>query len=73
MNKYWKIEPYHNNEADFCVMPANNDTQHHSALEYATKRLEDEWDAAEVGQKITVSMELREGEMPETIFGDDNE
>jgi len=62
---YWKIEPYHTNEADFCVLPAEDDLDHQIALDYAKERLEEVWDQLGPGEKATVNIELCEGDMPE--------
>lgn len=64
---YWRISPYHDlSEADECVMPADTEANHRSALEYAQKRLEAGWDATAHGKRtVTVTMELCDGDMPE--------
>jgi hypothetical protein len=59
---FWIISPYHNNDFDEAIFPADTDEHHHIALGYAKGRLEALWDQAEVGKKITVTMELREGD-----------
>lgn len=56
--RYWKIEPYENNDADYCVMSANTDEEHEAALCYAQDRLEGQWDGVEIGQKVSVTMKL---------------
>jgi len=59
---YWEIEPYHNNQADSCIMPAETDADHHAAFEYAKARLEEIWEEAEIGKENDpVKMNLREG------------
>jgi len=55
---HWEIEPYHNNEADICEMPADNPDDHRKALEYAQKRLEELWDLSDIGEEIIVKMTL---------------
>ena len=65
---FWKIEPYNNHDADYCVMPANTETDHRSALEYAQARIEAGWDQIKEGQKTTVTIELCTGELPDNCF-----
>ena len=63
---YWEIAPYHNSNADSCVLPGDTEEQHRAALEYAQERLESLWDslAHEEGPK-TVTIELHKGPMPD--------
>ena len=62
---YWKIEPYHSNDADFCIMPADTEEDRQGALQYAQDQIEAVWDQLKPGQKGTVTIELCEGEVPE--------
>jgi len=62
---YWEIMPYHNNNADVCVMPANSEEDHRRALEYAMERLEMAWDGLNLGQTAMVTISLRFGDMPD--------
>jgi len=55
---HWEIEPYHNNEADICILPAKTDDDHHRALKYAQEILEGLWDGMEVGQEASVKIRL---------------
>ena len=55
---HWEIEPYHDNEADICEMPAKTEDDHREALEYAKDRLEELWDDLEIGQEATVKIRL---------------
>ena len=64
---YWEITPHHTNDFDCAILPSRNEDDDRAALAYAQERLEALWDATAYGQKkITVTMELCEGEMPET-------
>ena len=63
---YWKITPYHNHDADYCVMPGDSENEHKDALSYAQYRLEEAWDQLKPGTSATVTIECCEGEMPET-------
>ena len=65
--KYWMIEPYSNNDFDYCVMPADTEEQHRKALEYAIERLEAAWDSLEVGEKATVTLELKDDNNEEIV------
>lgn len=65
--KYWKITPYHDSEADDCIMLADTEGHHRTALQYAIDRLESGWDGLEVGEKVTVTMELCEDENEEIL------
>ena len=63
---YYEITPHENNDYDTTVMPADTEEDHHKALAYAQDRLESLWDSMAWGvKKITVTMELKEGEIPE--------
>ena len=63
---YWKITPYHNNDADFCIMPGNNNGEHREVLKYAYNRLEGIWDQAVAGNPaVSVTLELLSGPCPE--------
>jgi len=68
---YWKIEPYHTRDADYCVMPAETEKDNRAALIYAQDRIEDLWDQLNQGQKATVIIELCEGDMPYCDSDDD--
>lgn len=62
---HWKITPYHNHDADFCVMPGDTNDEHRAALYYAQERLETEWDQLKPGQSATITIACCDGEMPE--------
>lgn len=62
---YWKIEPYETRDADYCVMAAETEDDHRAALDYAYKRLEDQWDQLRPGEEAMVTIRLCEGEVPE--------
>lgn len=62
---YWRIEPYETNEYDACLMPADTESDHIRALEYAQDRLEEIWDQMTPGKSGHVTIELCEGEIPE--------
>jgi len=62
---YWKVTPYHNHDADFCVMPGETRLDHRNAFDYAHDRLEAGWDQLKPGQSTTVIIECCDGEMPE--------
>lgn len=67
---YWRIEPYHTNEADYCVLPADTEKHHRTALnKYAIDRLEDLWDQTATGKLETLTIELCKGEMSEEMVG----
>jgi hypothetical protein len=52
---HWEISPYPDlREADYRVMPAETDADHHAALDYAKERLESLWDGADLDETITV-------------------
>lgn len=68
---YWKIEPYNNGDADYCVMPAESEEDHRAALEYAQARIEDGWDQLKSGKKAVVTIELCDGDMPECDYDPD--
>ncbi len=59
---YWKITPYHNHDADYCVMPGNTENEHWAALDYAHERLESGWDQLKPGQLATITIECCDGE-----------
>jgi hypothetical protein len=66
---YWKITPYHNRDADFCVMPGDTEEDHRAALEYAQDRLEVEWDEAKPGKEPTpVTIQLCRGNYREDLL-----
>ena len=62
---YWKITPHQDSDYDYCVMPAETEGDHQSALKYAQDRLEEAWDSTshEDGPK-SVTVEICEGEIP---------
>ena len=62
---YWEITPFETREFDSCVMPAENESDHRAAFEYAQARLEDLWDQAKPDVTATVTITQRSGEMPE--------
>ena len=62
---YWRITPYANNDADYCVLPARTEADHRAALEYAKDRLEAGWDDLEPGGVFTVTIELCLSELPD--------
>ena len=65
---YWKIEPHESIDADYCLMPASSNSDHHAALRYAQDRLEEGWDEMAnmpFGTPVTVTIELLEGEIPD--------
>lgn len=62
---YWEITPYHCNDADSCVMPAETEADHRKAFEYARERLEMGWDGLKPGETATVTISLLDGDMPE--------
>lgn len=67
---YWQITPYHTNDADYWVGPAETEADHRAALEYAQARLEQAWDQLEPGMLASVTIERCIGEMPSTDFDD---
>lgn len=70
---YYEITPHENNDYDTTVMPADSEADHHAALAYAQDRLESLWDSMAWGvKKITVTMELIDGEIPEEIEAHDD-
>lgn len=67
---YWKIEPYHNTDADYYVMEADTEDDHREALKYAQERLESQWDQCVEGEgPRSVSIELCAGD----FYGEDEE
>lgn len=66
---YWEITPYHNNDTDSCVLPAETEKDHRAALEYAQDRLEQLWDesANDIDTEINVSMKLCDGNIEDAI------
>ena len=62
---YWQITPYHTNDADYCVMRAETESNNKAALEYAQARLESAWDQLQPGMQASVTIELCNGDMPE--------
>ena len=67
---YWKITPYHNEDADFCVLPAETEEDNREALKYAQERIEEGWDATAHGSfTVIVKMELCVGPIPTMLFG----
>ena len=62
---YWQIEPYHTNDADYCVMRAETEADNQAALKYAQDRLEAAWDRLEPGMLASVTIELCKGDMPQ--------
>lgn len=62
---YWEIRPYHNNDADSCVLPAETQADHKAALEYAQARLEEAWDQLQPGMMASVTIERCQGDMPQ--------
>jgi hypothetical protein len=69
---YWKITPYHNSDADICIMPGDTEEEHREALDYAKERLEESWDILIPGKSATVVIECCEGEMPEGEIPDED-
>ena len=61
---YWKVSPYHTNDADHCVLPAETEADHSAALEYAQARLEEARDKSKPGIPASVTIELCMGDMP---------
>ena len=61
---YWKITPYHNADADECLLPGNDELDARAALRYAQARLEEGWDQLTAGEKATVTIEYCNGAMP---------
>lgn len=61
---YWQIEPYHTDEADYCVMRAETEADNKMALEYAQARLEAAWGQLQPGMLASVTIELCKGNMP---------
>lgn len=58
--KCWKISPYHNSEADFCIIRAETEKDHQEALQYAKNRLEELWDESAFWDNEDVDQEDRE-------------
>lgn len=57
--KCWQIEPYHDNQADFCIVPIRGEESHHKALEYAKQRLEEQWDATAHDETIEPKVTMK--------------
>ena len=68
---YWQIKPYHTSDADYWVGPAETESDHRVALEYAKARLEQAWDELDPGMLASVTIECCIGEMPTGV--DDGE
>ncbi len=60
MKIVWVISPHDDTSYDFIQMPAEGPTDHRAALEYAKNMLEILWDDCEIGDKVEVTMELKE-------------
>ena len=70
---HWKIAPFENKDANYCLLPADTETDHHYALEYAQDRLEQGWDELAFepfGTQCTVTIELCYGKIPDKEKGD---
>lgn len=61
---YWQITPYHNNDADYCVMQAESEADNQAALAYAQERLECAGDQLTPGMLASVTIELCNGDAP---------
>ena len=57
--KCWQITPYHNNQADFCIIPIWGEQSHREALDYATARLEEQWDSTAHDETIVSKVEMK--------------
>ena len=65
---YWEITPHESDEFDYCVMPAETETDHRAALEYAQARLEQLWDSTAwegSPKKVSVTIEIKKEPMPD--------
>ena len=60
---YWKITPYHTNNEDYWVGPAQTEADHRAALGYAQARLKQAWDQLKPGMLASVTIELCNGRM----------
>lgn len=67
---YWKISPHHG-DGDYALIPADCESDHRKALEYACDRLEQLWDNIDDDEPVSVTIELCSGEMPELDLEDD--
>ena len=62
---HWIIRPHKDTEFDECWLPAESDSDHHAAHEYAKEVLEQLWDQMREGDgPATVTIELASGDMP---------
>lgn len=68
--KCWKVTPYHNNEADFCIIPIYKEEDNNTALEYAKNRLEQLWDESYDDKELEIRVKMELIEMPETEVED---
>jgi len=69
---YWTVTPHEDSQYDCCILPAESEADHRAALEYAQARLESLWDSTAWDgspKQVTVTMEIKDGEMPQ--FDDD--
>lgn len=57
--KCWQIAPFHNNEADYCIIPIRGEGSHHEALAYAKARLEEQWDATAHDETLVPKVEMK--------------
>ena len=56
---YTQITPYHNNQADFCIIPIWGEQSHREALDYAKARLEEQWDSTAHDETIVSKVEMK--------------
>lgn len=60
VKRVWKVEPSLDQDYDYCILAAEDNEDHRTALRYAQEVLEQQWDDMydDPSSKSTVSMEL---------------